>query len=181
MCARGSGLRAARGTREGLGGLRRRETGRALEAGLREDYRQLGTLQGVDEGVDGPRAGSSTGPGAPAAAGSRSSTRARPRSPSTCASPASGRAGLGPCGILNLASPRADWSISTGRETSARGASSTSGDASMTTAPSSSAGRAANTPAAWRSPGARTATYASTPKRSRTGTGSSLTGVAATF
>ena len=41
MCARGSGLRAARGTREGLGGLRRRETGRALEAGLREDRRKL--------------------------------------------------------------------------------------------------------------------------------------------
>ena len=50
-------LRAARGTREGLGGLRRRETGRALEAGLREDRRQLGAPQGVDEGVDGRRAG----------------------------------------------------------------------------------------------------------------------------
>ena len=127
------------------------------------------------------RPGSSTGPGAPAAAGSRSSTRARPRSPSTCASPASGRAGLGPCGILNLASPRADWSISTGRGTSARRASSTSGDASTTTPPSSSAGRAADIPAAARSPGARTATYASTPKGSRTGTRSSLTSAAATF
>ena len=40
--------------RGGLDGL---ETGRALEAGLREDRRQLGALQGVDEGVDGPRAG----------------------------------------------------------------------------------------------------------------------------
>ena len=53
MCARG----AAFVPRGGPDGLRRRETGRALEAGLREDYRQLGTLQGVGEGVDGPRAG----------------------------------------------------------------------------------------------------------------------------
>ena len=40
--------------RGGLDGL---ETGRALEAGLREDRRQLGALQGVDEVVDAARAG----------------------------------------------------------------------------------------------------------------------------
>ena len=39
---------------EGFDGL---ETGRALEAGLREDRRQLGALEGVDEGVDGRRTG----------------------------------------------------------------------------------------------------------------------------
>ena len=37
--------------------LGRRETGRALEAGLREDGRQVVRLQGVDEVVDAVRAG----------------------------------------------------------------------------------------------------------------------------